>query len=71
MEEQSRMAVPGATNDGWAESNGMYRVTTINVRRIWIESAEWAALSCTANSPFLGHVYCRHPVQGDSIELTF
>ena len=40
----------------------MYRVTTINVSRKWIEWAEWAALSCTANSPFPGHVYCRHPV---------
>ena len=40
-----------------------YRVTTINVSRIWIEWAEWAALCCTANSPFPGHVYCRHPVQ--------
>ena len=39
-----------------------YRVTTINVRRIWIELAEWAALRYTANSPFPGHVYCRHPV---------
>ena len=40
-----------------------YRVTTINVSRIWMEWAEWAALSCTANSPFPGQVYCRHPVQ--------
>ena len=40
-----------------------YRVTTINVSRIWIEWAEWAALTCTANSPFPGHVYCSHPVQ--------
>ena len=39
-----------------------YRVTTINVSRIWIEWAEWAALSCTANPPFPGHVYRRHPV---------
>ena len=41
----------------------MYRVTAINVSRIWIEWAERAALSCMANSPFPGHVYCRHPVQ--------
>ena len=40
----------------------MYRVTTINVSRKWIEWAEWAASLCTANSPFPGHVYCRHPV---------
>ena len=40
-----------------------YRVTTINVSRKWIEWAEWAASLCTANSPFPGHVYCRHPVQ--------
>ena len=40
----------------------MYRVTTINVSRIWIEWAEWAASLCTANSPFPGHVYCLHPV---------
>ena len=39
-----------------------YRVVTINVSRIWIEWAEWAALSCTANSPFPGHVYRHHPV---------
>ena len=39
-----------------------YRVTTINVSRKWIEWAEWAASLCTANSPFPGHVYCRHPV---------
>ena len=41
-----------------------YRVTTINVSRIWIEWAEWAALCCTAISPFPGHVYRRHPVLG-------
>ena len=40
----------------------MYRVTAINVSRIWIDWAEWAALRCTANSPFPGHVYCHHPV---------
>ena len=39
-----------------------YRVVTINVSRIWIEWAEWAALSCTANSPFPVHVYRHHPV---------
>ena len=42
----------------------MYRVTTINVSRKWIEWAEWAASLCTANSPFPGHVYRRHPVDG-------
>ena len=41
----------------------MYRVTAINVSRKWIEWAEWAASLCPANSPFPGHVYCRHPVQ--------
>ena len=41
----------------------LYRVTTINVSRKWIEWAEWAASLCTANSPFPGHVYCSHPVQ--------
>ena len=41
----------------------MYRVTTINVTKKWIEWAEWAASICTANSPFPGHVYCGHPVQ--------
>ena len=40
----------------------LYRVTTINVSRIWIELAEWAAMVSTANSPFPGHVYCRLPV---------
>ena len=40
----------------------LYRVTTINMSRKWIEWAGWAALSCTANSPFPGHIYCRHPV---------
>ena len=40
----------------------VYRVTAINVSRKWIEWAEWAGSLCTANSPFLGHVYCRHPV---------
>ena len=30
--------------------------------RKWIEWAEWAASLCTANSPFPGHVYRRHPV---------
>ena len=39
-----------------------YRVVTINVSRKWIEWAEWAASLYTANSPFPGHVYCRHPV---------
>ena len=34
----------------------MYRVTAINVSRIWIEWAEWAESLCTANSPFPGHV---------------
>ena len=37
----------------------VYWVTAINVSRKWIE---WAASLCTANSPFPGHVYCRHPV---------
>ena len=40
----------------------MYRVTTVNVSRKWIEWAEWAASLCTANSPFPGQVYCSHPV---------
>ena len=40
----------------------LYRVTTINMSRKWIEWAEWAASLCTAKSPFPGHVYCRHPV---------
>ena len=40
----------------------IYWVTTINMSRKWIEWAGWAALSCTANSPFPGHVYCRHSV---------
>ena len=39
-----------------------YRVTEINVSQMWIEWAEWAALRCTANYPFPGHVYCHHPV---------
>ena len=43
-----------------------YRVTAINVSRKWIEWAEWAGSLCTANSPFPGHVYCRHPVSPDS-----
>ena len=33
----------------------LYRVTTINVSRKWIEWAEWAASLCMANSPFPGH----------------
>ena len=41
----------------------VYRVTTINVSRKWIELAEWAASLCTANSPFPVHVYSSHPVQ--------
>ena len=44
-------------------SNSFYRVTAINVSRKWIDWAEWAASLCTANSPFPGHVYCRHPVE--------
>ena len=44
-----------------------YWVMAINVSRIWIEWAEWAALRCTANSPFPGHVYCRQPVQHSDI----
>ena len=44
------------------ERKVLYRVTTINVSRKWIEWAEWAASLCTANSPFPGHVYYRHPV---------
>ena len=40
----------------------MYRVTTINVSRKWIEWAEWATSLCTANSPFPGHVYSSHSV---------
>ena len=42
----------------------LYRVTTINMSRKWMEWAEWAASLCMANSPFPGHVYCRHPVLG-------
>ena len=46
-------------------------MTTINVSRKWIEWAEWAASLCTANSPFPGHVYCRHPVGAANVgELT-
>ena len=41
-----------AWNTGWLP---------INVSWKSIEWAEWAASLCTANSPFLGHVYCRHP----------
>ena len=41
----------------------LYRVMAINMSRKWIEWAEWAASLCTANSPFPGHVYCRHPVE--------
>ena len=44
------------------EQGTIYRVTTIDVSRKWIEWAEWASSLCTANSPFPGHVYCRHPV---------
>ena len=43
-------------------TSAVYRVTAINLSRKWIEWAEWAALLCTADSPFPGHVYCRHPV---------
>ena len=49
----------------------LYRVTTINVTRKWIEWAEWAASLCTANSPFPGHIYGSHPVVSLSFILPF
>ena len=44
-------------------------MTAINMSRIWIEWAEWAALCFTANSPFPGQVYCRHPVYSEKDNL--
>ena len=49
----------------------LYRVTALNMTRIWIEWAGRLAFGCTANYPFQGYVSFRHPVRDNAKDVLY